>query len=100
MTAADEIIQENEALKISFKLRWDADMRAIKRWQKETGHELTWPDHADLVVWLLQKLEEEQKRCAKIAREWKSSLRPGTRERLYGHQEAAREIAKEIEGSA
>ena len=28
-------------------------MRAIKRWQTaHPGHELTWPDHADLVVWL------------------------------------------------
>ena len=41
----------------SFELRWKADMRAIKMWQAETGEDLTWPDHADLVVWLLGKLQ-------------------------------------------
>jgi hypothetical protein len=41
----------------SFMLRWKADMRALKRWQAATGQELTWPDHADLVVWLLEQLE-------------------------------------------
>lgn len=88
----------------SFALRWDADMRAIRRWQAgepseavkmlieragrlcdaTAGHEgsvgpradmlaalqdlhgdatpagardLTWPDHADLVVWLLELIE-------------------------------------------
>lgn len=35
-------------------LRWKADMRAIKRWQEANpGNDLTWPDHADLCVWLL-----------------------------------------------
>lgn len=42
----------------SFQFRWDADMRAIKRWQKaHPGREKTWPDHADLVGWLLEQLE-------------------------------------------
>lgn len=44
----------------SFDLRWAADMRAIKRWQAATGKLLTWPDHADLVVWLLGQLEKER----------------------------------------
>jgi hypothetical protein len=40
-----------------FNLRWEADMRAIKRWQAaHPGNELTWPDHADMVVWLLEQL--------------------------------------------
>jgi hypothetical protein len=42
----------------SFDLRWAADMRAIKRWQAAhpgTGH--IWPDHADMVVWLLAQIE-------------------------------------------
>lgn len=43
-----------EELQKSFDLRWDADQRAIKRWQDANpGSDLTWPDHADLVVWLL-----------------------------------------------
>lgn len=41
----------------SFALRWNADMRAIKRWQAATGRELVWPDHADLCVWLLEQLD-------------------------------------------
>lgn len=41
-----------------FDLRWDADMRAIRMWQAETGRDLVWPDHADLVVWLLKKMDE------------------------------------------
>jgi hypothetical protein len=53
LEAADEL-EFNEQ---SFDLRWDADMRAIRRWQAATGRQLTWPDHADLVVWLLEQLE-------------------------------------------
>jgi hypothetical protein len=35
-------------------------MRAIKRWQAATGRKLklTWPDHVDLVVWLVEQLEK------------------------------------------
>lgn len=50
---AVEQIEEHER---SFDLRWNADMRAIKRWQAAApGRELTWPDHADLCVWLLEQ---------------------------------------------
>lgn len=42
--------------KSSFDVRWKADMRAIKRWQGATGKTLTWPDHADLCVWLMDEL--------------------------------------------
>ena len=41
----------------SFDLRWNADMRAIKLWQKATGRTEVWPDHADLCVWLMEKLD-------------------------------------------
>lgn len=44
-------------LEYTFDLRWKADMRGIERWQAATGRQLTWPDHADLVVWLLEQLE-------------------------------------------
>lgn len=51
---AIEQIEEHEQ---SFELRWEADMRAIQRWQDaHPGKERTWPDHADLCVWLLEKL--------------------------------------------
>lgn len=57
--AADTITAlraENEQYQRSFDLRWDATMRAIKRWQEaHPGNDLNWPDHADLVVWLLER---------------------------------------------
>ena len=49
--------QELAELQAVFDLRWKADMRAIKKWQETTGRELTWPDHADLVVYLMGRLE-------------------------------------------
>jgi len=52
------LIDEVEEYETSFRLRYDADMRAIKRWQAaHPGNELVWPDHADMVVWLLEQLE-------------------------------------------
>jgi hypothetical protein len=49
-----------EALEATFDLRWKADMRAIKRWQDaHPGNELVWPDHADLVVWLMEQLDPQ-----------------------------------------
>lgn len=53
----EDMRREIEEMKATFDLRWKADMRAIKRWQKETGRKMVWPDHADLCVWLLEKLE-------------------------------------------
>lgn len=48
-------------LQATFDLRWKADMRAIKMWQAaHPGNELVWPDHADLVVWLLEQLEKQR----------------------------------------
>lgn len=99
-----ELKMDAPDLKHLFELRWDAQMRAVKRWQagdelphcgtlrpllheidhflgqsagaeaaslrmrlvselKETspgGRENTWPDHADLVVWLFGQLERER----------------------------------------
>ncbi len=50
-----EKLADLEAL---FDMRWAADMRAIKRWQAAgPGREHTWPDHVDLVVWLLEQLD-------------------------------------------
>ena len=48
-------------LRATFDLRWKADMRAIKRWQAaHPGNDLVWPDHADMVVWLLGEVERLQ----------------------------------------
>lgn len=57
-TKADmlEAAEELADYDVSFELRWNADMRAIKRWRAaHPGRELTWPDHADLCVWLLDQ---------------------------------------------
>lgn len=53
-----EVTAECEAMHQTFDLRQKADMRAIKRWQAaHPGNDLTWPDHADMVVWLLERLD-------------------------------------------
>lgn len=45
----------------SADLRWKADRRAIQAWQQaHPGHDHVWPDHADLVVWLLGELEARE----------------------------------------
>lgn len=55
LSEAYDTILESEQ---SFEIRWAADMRAIKRWQEDhPGNDLVWPDHVDLVIWLLEKLE-------------------------------------------
>ena len=46
-------------LQATFDLHWDADMRAIKRWQAaHPGNDLVWPDHVDLVMWLAEQQVE------------------------------------------
>jgi hypothetical protein len=53
-TAKQDLIEFQQ----SFDLRWNADMRAIKRWQAaHPGKELIWPDHTDLCVWLLAQID-------------------------------------------
>lgn len=60
--------EKNLELEQLFELRFEADIRAIKRWQAAgPGRELRWPDHADMVVWLLDeadKLRAALKECA------------------------------------
>lgn len=47
---------DNKEMGQVFDARWDATQRAIKRWQAANpGNDLTWPDHADLVVWLMDR---------------------------------------------
>lgn len=57
-------------------------------------------DYDQLVSAIASALREaearERERCAEIAKNWKSSLRPGSEARLFGHQEAACEIAAAI----
>jgi hypothetical protein len=54
----ERIVESERDLQATFDLRWKADMRAIKRWQAaHPGKENIWPDHADMVVWLLGEVE-------------------------------------------
>jgi hypothetical protein len=53
-------LAEVSEMQASSDLRWKADMRAIKRWQKaHPGNDLVWPDHADLCVWLMEQLKHK-----------------------------------------
>jgi len=53
---AGQYAEQIAAMERTFDLRWKADQRAIKRWQSEgPNRDLTWPDDADMVVWLLDK---------------------------------------------
>ncbi len=49
---------EHDELEAVFAARWSADMRAIKRWQEETGKDNTWPDRTNMVGWLFDRVEQ------------------------------------------
>lgn len=57
----DRRLHELEAL---FDLQWKADQRGIKRWQAAApegeDRSMTWPDRADMVVFLLDELERSE----------------------------------------
>lgn len=54
----DEALRKAGELQRSFDLRWKADRRATEMWQRaHPGNDLVWPDHADMVVWLLEQLD-------------------------------------------
>jgi hypothetical protein len=67
----EKIVESERDLRATFDLRWKADMRAIKRWQAahpdRPNVELTWPDHADMVVWLLEELDRDMKERYSLA---------------------------------
>lgn len=41
-----------------FNMNYEADMRAIKLWQRRTGTTRTWPDRTDMVLFLMTELEK------------------------------------------
>lgn len=65
-----------------FDLQWDATMRAIKAWQKETGKELHWPDKADLIVWMLKKHDELEQKTERIMGWIEEALKHGLSDRV------------------
>jgi hypothetical protein len=64
-----ELKDQVDELELLFDIRWRADRIAIKRWQKETGEDMKWPDHADMVVWLLNKLSKIQQKVKRLERQ-------------------------------
>lgn len=58
---------ENNELEAIFDLRWKADMRAVGMWRRRTGEHLTLPDHADLVVWLLEEIQATKKEASDLS---------------------------------
>jgi len=64
MQAADRIEAleaENAELQRCFDLQWAAQQRAIKRWQEATGRDMAWPDHAELILWMLEQIDAADK---------------------------------------
>lgn len=54
----EKALQEASEYQTTFNLQWQADQRAIKRWQAaHPGNDLTWPDRADMVVWLMEQYD-------------------------------------------
>jgi hypothetical protein len=62
----ETIKAERDDLEQLFELRHKADMRAVDRWRKaHPGNELRMPDHADLVVWLMDELAKLTRKAVK-----------------------------------
>jgi predicted nucleic acid-binding Zn-ribbon protein len=53
----NKALNEIDGYKSTFDVRWQAQMRAVTRWQEETGKKEFWPGHEDLCLWLMRKLE-------------------------------------------
>jgi hypothetical protein len=55
----EQLRSERDELQMLFDMQWQADQRAIKRWQEaHPGNDNVWPDRADMVVWLMEKYDE------------------------------------------
>jgi hypothetical protein len=52
--------QENGELQEYLGQRMEADAAAVEAWQAKTNSDFVWPQHADLVTFLLNQLEEER----------------------------------------
>ena len=58
----NEAIEERDEMQELFDLQWEADRRAVKRWQEANpGNDLVWPDRADMVVWLMEQHDKALK---------------------------------------
>lgn len=99
-----ELAKELGEQESSFLLRWEADQRAIKHWQEATGKELTWPDHADLCVWLLEQNEAIRASLRAKAEEWEKEYQnwhmPGAHDDETGEDDDGNVYAATIKACA
>lgn len=58
--------EEDEAVEAGLRLRRNADMQAIKRWQTQSGRYDTWPDHTDLCVFLMERIDELEAKAVEL----------------------------------
>lgn len=69
--SVNELQERVEELESLFELRHKADLRGIAKWRAESPseRELMWPDHGDMVAWLLKQLDEKEQleKCFDIA---------------------------------
>jgi len=67
-TVIEEAADRIEEMEDIINLRRQCDKRAIKMWQQENPEEEneTWPDHADLCLWLMAQVERAQDTFARI----------------------------------
>jgi hypothetical protein len=82
-----ELRREVTDQQASFDLRWKADMRAIAAWQAKTGRLGIWPDHVDLVLWLLEQREAQNAQMTALLP--RLSHDPNCRVSRYHHPMAA-----------
>ena len=59
----DSLKAEVADLQATFDFRWKADQRATAMWQVATGRERMWPDHADMVIWMLGEIDKLRAEC-------------------------------------
>ena len=55
LTELRDVIEDAVDTEKTFDMMWDADMRAIAAWQKETGVEMIWPDREKHTAWMLAR---------------------------------------------
>lgn len=90
-----ELEAERDELWAAFDLQWNASRRATKRWQDaHPGNDLVWPDAANLMVWLMERLADAERALG-----WLVRLHDGPRDDAYDAEkpkawEAARAAIK------
>ena len=65
---ADKAEAKLAEMQAEFDLRWKADMRAIEQWKEAHLVSSVWPDHADMVVWLLARADKAEAGLAELGR--------------------------------